>query len=40
MKNRIKIHNFELEDTVADTFADKIQVGIYDDLKVDFVEIK
>ena len=40
MKNRIMIHNFELEDTVDGTFADKIQVGIYEDLKIDFAEIK
>ena len=40
LKNRIMIYNFELEDTVDNTFADKIQVGIYEDWKIDFAEIK
>ena len=35
-KNRITVYNFESEDTGEYTFSDSIEVGIYDDLTIDF----
>ena len=35
-KNRITVYNFESEDTGEYTFSDSIEVGIYDNLTIDF----
>ena len=36
IKNRITVYNFETDDNTEYTFADKIKVGIYEDLEIDF----
>jgi len=38
-KNRITVYNFESEDTQEYTFSDSINVGIYDDLTIDFSQL-
>ena len=40
VKNRIIVYNFETEDVLEYTFADKVKAGIYEDLEIDFTEIK
>ncbi len=40
LKNLITTYNFEGENTEIYTFADKIKVGIYEDLEIDFSEIQ
>ena len=40
MKDRIIVYNFEADDIFEYTFADKIKVGIYEELEIDFSEIK
>ncbi len=39
-KQRITVYNFESEDTGEYTFSDIIKAGIYDDLWIDFTEIR
>lgn len=39
-KNRILVYNFESEDTGDYTFADSVKAGIYDDLYINFSDIK
>ena len=40
LKNKITVYNFENETNMEEyTFADKIKVGIYKDLEIDFFEI-
>lgn len=38
-KNRIIVYNFESEDTGDYTFSDRVKVGIYEDLYIDFSDI-
>ena len=38
-KNRIFVYNFIQNDMFCYTFSDKIKVGIYEDLEIDFSEI-
>ena len=40
IKNRIMVHNFEAEIMEEYEFKDKITVGIYEDLEIDFSNIK
>ena len=40
MKDRIMVYNFEAEDMIEYTFADKVKAGIYEDLEIDFSEIQ
>lgn len=40
IKNLITAYNFESETTEIYNFTDKVKVGIYEDLEVDFSEIK
>lgn len=39
-KNRIMVYNFEFENTLEYTFADKVESGIYPELEIDFADIK
>lgn len=38
-KNRITVYNFEKEDVEEYTFADSVNVGIYEDLSIDFGQL-
>ena len=41
IKNRIMVYNFENKTSVMEyTFTDKVKVGIYEDLEIDFSEIE
>ena len=40
LKNRITVYNFESEDTAEYTFSDSVKAGIYEDLWVDFSDMK
>ena len=39
-KNRIMVWNFEHEDAGDYTFSDSVKAGIYDDLSIDFLQLK
>lgn len=39
-KNRITVYTFESEDTAEYTFTDSVKTGIYEDLEIDFNNIK
>lgn len=40
MKDRIIVYNFEADDILEYTFADKVKAGIYEGLEIDFSETK
>ena len=40
MRNRITVYNFEADDVLEFTFSDKVKVGIYENLEIDFSEIQ
>ena len=39
MKNRIMVHNFEIDNMEEYTFSDFVKVGIYEDFSINFAEI-
>ena len=36
MRNRVTVYNFETEDNAEYTLSDRVKVGIYEDLEIDF----
>ena len=40
LKKRIITYNFETEDVLEYTFTEKVKVGIYEDLEINFAEIE